>query len=150
MNTTIFSNVLAYTKYEIFLIKIAYRTKFPKCWRDPLLRENEIILQGDEGLDGSTELEALEKQCEEIEIQISHKEARLQLLEEDNGYRKEAVKVLERLQNTSEPMIELKEQRREMTFLRAFAVVIEALSPFTFTITWLSGKTTTIELEEGE
>lgn len=115
-----------------------------------LLRENEIILQGDEGVDGSTELETLGKQREEIEIQISHKEAWLQLLEEDNGYRKETIKVLERLQNTSEPMIELKEQRREMTFLRAFAVVIEALSPFTFTITWLSGKTTTIELEEGE
>jgi hypothetical protein len=115
-----------------------------------LLKENKTILQGDEAVDRSSELEALKKQREEKEKQISQFETWLLLLDEDNQYRKKAIKELEELQNMKEPLIELKNHMNEISFLRAWAVEIIALSPLSFAITWNNGITTIIEMEEGE
>jgi site-specific DNA recombinase len=115
-----------------------------------LLKENKTILQGDEAVDRSSELEDLKKQREEKEKQISQFENWLLLLDEDNQYRKKAIKELEELQNMKEPLIELKNHMNEISFLRAWAVEIIALSPLSFAITWNNGITTIIEMEEGE
>lgn len=115
-----------------------------------LLIENKTILQEDEALDRSAKLDALKSQRKEKEKRISQLEAWMLLLEEDNGYRKEAVKILEGLQNMEEPMAQLKNYMQEMTVLRAWVVEIMALSPLSFTISWNTGDTTIIEMEDEE
>jgi site-specific DNA recombinase len=106
-----------------------------------LLDENAAILKGnDEGL------KELTNKRLSVEKEITEKENWWDLFDKDDEYRKEALNALENMKNLEAR--ELIEQIKDIKFLRAWVVRIKVLSPFSFAITWLTGKETKITINK--
>lgn len=86
----------------------------------------------------------------EIEKQIAMKESWWQLVDEDDIYRKNALDTLVEVKDKPRPEVELQVAKNSIEFLRGWVVRVKAVSPFLFTISWINGDETEIEIKEGE
>ena len=72
------------------------------------------------------------------------------MVESDDNYRKEALVELEEIKGSAHPIMELYKKVESIKFLRAWMTRIEAKSSFLFSITWVTGEETEIEVEGGD
>lgn len=117
-----------------------------------LFEENMVILKGEDS-EGNKNAELLKIRRQKIEAEIKEKEKWWDILENDNGYRASALEKLEILSRRSMALSGLKkhlENDKCIEFLRAWVVRIKALSPILFSITWISGDNTYVEISEGD
>lgn len=108
-----------------------------------LLKENTAIINMEE----TTEIT---KKRTQIEDEIAGSETWWTFFDEDDKYRKNAVEKLENIKNSSVPKIELKKNMENIEFLRAWVTLIKGVSPYSFSITWLNGEETKIEIAKGD
>lgn len=108
-----------------------------------LLAENAAIIK----LKDTTEL--TQKRIE-IEEKIAKKELLWELFDEDGIYRKESMEELERLKSMSVTKTEFEELINDIKFIRAWVILIKAVSPYLFSITWINGEETEIMIEKGD
>ncbi|NMA30973.1 MAG: recombinase family protein [Candidatus Methanofastidiosa archaeon] len=90
------------------------------------------------------------KKRNEIEKQIAMKESWWQLVDEDDVHRKKALDTLAGIKDKPRPAVELQVAKNSIEFLRGWVVRVKAVSPFLFTISWINGDETEIEIKEGE
>lgn len=107
-----------------------------------LLEENTAILK-------SSEVSHLTEKRLAVEERMAERESWWEMVDRDYIYRKEALDVLTNLKLVGDPVKQLRQQMENLSFLRAWAVRIEAVSPYLFSITWVSGDKTEIDLTKG-
>jgi len=90
------------------------------------------------------------KKRNEIEKQIAMKEFWWQLVDEDDVHRKKALETLIEIKDKPRPAVELQVAKNSIEFLRGWVVRVKAVSPFLFTISWINGDETEIEIKEGD
>lgn len=105
-----------------------------------LLKENTAILNGNE-----EEIKTLTAERITVENKIAEQEIWWEIFDKDDEYRKEALSVLETMKQMEWKIKELKDYIKDIKFLRAWVVRIKILSPFLFSITWLTGEETEIK-----
>lgn len=107
-----------------------------------LLEENTAILK-------SSEVSHLTEKRIAVEESMAERESWWEKVDKDYTYRKEALDNLASMKLSGNPVKQLRQHMEKLSFLRAWAVRIEALSPYLFTITWISGDKTEIDLTKG-
>ncbi len=108
-----------------------------------LLLENNAIFKCEE-------TEEFTKKRKEVENQIAMKESWWQLVDEDDVYQKRALETLAEIKDNPRPELELQVAKNRIEFLRGWVVRVKAVSPILFTISWINGDETEIEIKEGE
>jgi site-specific DNA recombinase len=108
-----------------------------------LLLENNAIFKCEE-------TEEFTKNRKEVENQIAMKESWWQLVDEDDVYRKKALETLAEIKDNPRPELDLQVAKNNIEFLRGWVVRVKAVSPILFTISWINGDETEIEIKEGE
>jgi hypothetical protein len=106
-----------------------------------LLAENNAIFKCED-------TKELTKKRKEIETQIAEKEFWWQQVDADDVYRKEALKMLAEMKDNPQPAEELLKIKYDTSFLRGWVVHMKVISPILFTISWLSGDETIVEIKE--
>ena len=104
-----------------------------------LLEENTALVKGD-----NEKLKVLTDKRIAVEKELAAKETWWELYDKDGDYRKEALNSLENIKNVKSKATELNNLIKDINFLRAWVVRIKILSPFSFSITWLTGEETKI------
>lgn len=104
-----------------------------------LLDENAAILKG-----ADKDLKELTDKRIAVEKEIAEKENWWDIYDKDDEYRKKALLILENMKFMEWKVKELIDYSRDINFLRAWVVRVKILSPFSFSITWLTGKETKI------
>ncbi len=110
-----------------------------------LFEENMAILKGDESSD--TILDELSIKRKNIETKIKKKEQWWQLLDDDYKYREEALSLLKKISSMEKPISELKSNLMKTEFIRAWVINIKVVSPISFSIEWITGDQTNINLK---
>ena len=108
-----------------------------------LLEETEAIIK----LADTTDI--TQKRID-IENKIAKSETWWVTFDEDDAYRKKAIDTLESIKNEAMPMNELNKSIDNIEFIRAWVTLIKAVSPYLFSITWLNGDETEVEIERGD
>ncbi|QNO13321.1 recombinase family protein [Alkalicella caledoniensis] len=124
-------------------IRAAQQNQLRLTLERALLAENNAIFKSEDPK------EFTEKR-KEVENQIVIKESWWQLVDADDIYRKKALSRLAEIKEKTSPAKELQVTKNNIEFLRGWVVRIKAVSPFLFTISWINGDETTVEIEEGE
>lgn len=106
-----------------------------------LLEENKAIIKNN-----GKDLESLKDKRVVIEDKIKESEAWWNLFDEDDDYRNSVVELLESMDSLDIKV--LKEKVNDINFLRAWVVRVKVLSPILFSVTWLNGEETEIELKK--
>ena len=106
-----------------------------------LLEENKAIIKNN-----GKDLESLKDKRVVIEDKIKESEAWWNLFDEDDDYRNSAIELLENMDSLDIKV--LKEKVNNINFLRAWVVRVKILSPILFSVTWLNGEETEIELKK--
>lgn len=106
-----------------------------------LLEENKAIIKNN-----GKDLESLKDKRVVIEDKIKESEAWWNLFDEDDDYRNSAIELLENMDSLDIKV--LKEKVNDINFLRAWVVRVKILSPILFSVTWLNGEETEIELKK--
>jgi site-specific DNA recombinase len=86
----------------------------------------------------------------DIENKIANSETWWTMFDEDDAYRKKAIEKLEAVKDSVTPMDDLNKNMNNIEFIRAWVTLIKAVSPYSFSITWLNGDETEIEIERGD
>ena len=60
------------------------------------------------------------------------------MFDEDDAYRKKAIEKLEAVKDSVTPMDDLNKNMNNIEFIRAWVTLIKAVSPYSFSITWLN------------
>ncbi|MDD2288838.1 MAG: hypothetical protein PHY55_08365, partial [Bacteroidales bacterium] len=92
------------------------------------------------------DLESLKNKHIAVENKIKESEAWWNLFDEDDDYRNSAIELLENMDSLDIKV--LKEKVNDINFLRAWVVRVKILSPILFSVTWLNGEETEIELKK--
>ncbi|MGF7186632.1 DNA invertase Pin-like site-specific DNA recombinase [Desulfitispora alkaliphila] len=85
-----------------------------------------------------------------IEEKIAVRKPWWDLIDKDDFYKKEALDILEKMKSMEGLTKESMQNIYNIKFLRAWVVRVKAISPFLFSITWVNGDETEVELREGE
>lgn len=84
----------------------------------------------------------------DVEDKIAQSETWWVTFDEDDAYRKRAIQKLEEIKNAAMPMNELKKNLNNIEFIRAWVTLIKVVSPYIFSITWLNGEETEVEIND--
>lgn len=85
-----------------------------------------------------------------VENSIGEREPWWRMVESDDHYRKDALAELEEIKDAAHPIMELYKKMESIKFLRAWMTRVEAKSSFLFSITWVIGEETEIEVRGGD
>lgn len=106
-----------------------------------LLEENTAIIKNK-----VKDLESLKDKRIAIEDKIKESEKWWNLFDEDDDYRNSAIELLESMDSLDIKI--LKEKVNDINFLRAWVIRVKVLSPTLFSVIWLNGEETEIELKK--
>ena len=117
-----------------------------------LLEENVTLINvnGSESEQSNEKIVQLALKRAAIEKELKVKEDWWELLDQDFAFRETAQAKLKALDAVRDPSKLLQKELKDITFLRAWAVRVKAISPMSFCIKWLDEKETIIDLGEGE
>lgn len=85
-----------------------------------------------------------------VENSIAKSQPWWKMVEADDHYRKEALIELTEIKDAAHPINELYKRMENIKFLRAWMTRIEVKSSFIFSITWVNGEETEIEVKGGD